>query len=495
MNTPSDDSDKTSTSIDTKEVERSFVDSGSSEVEREPLSRSYESNSDEDHGSKGASDIFFTSTAQTQASTASPDFVQATQGLSTSKDNTQYPPRRYSPRQMHGRQPGVYLVKNSRQSPFAQQAGGFMSSSDEKALVMVPRCRQQLFQDDDADDDFLEFASHQNHAPPGVHMMTGDGNSSHLALPGVQNSAGGGPSGRVITPQQQSSAVTPFVTRKQLCRGRNEFGQLCLQPADESGFCSYHSSQISGGKDVVEWDERLFIILDLDQTLVYTPSEGEDIPSSLLPNVHYITADGARMRTAIRPHALEFLQQLDTMFVVYVVTGGTPSYCASIVQLLNRLVSVRCGASGDAVESGHKVIREGVSCRATSTQANPKTFDLVLPRLEDQRLALAIDNCRTAWAPGCRDQVVVVPDWAPQLLFDEQENLLRQVFDRVLEVVDRMRRHSISTPHGLMLPSMLGTGEVLQTLYEEEEKARMLRRALNERVDNMVRLMREKAYV
>ena len=265
---------------------------------------------------------------------------------------------------------------------------------------------------------------------------------------------------------------------------------MCLRPAEEGGYCSYHRAQMASNA-MMPWDERLFIVLDLDQTLVYTPAEGEEVPESLVLNAQWIVADGVRMQTAIRPHALDLLQQLDAMFVVYVVTGGTPSYCDAVVQLLNRLVAARCGAQDGPA---HSVIRTGVSCRANSVMANPKTFALVLPRPEDQRLALAIDNCRKAWAPECRDQVVVVPDWAPQLMLDEQENILRQVFDRVLEVHGRMRRRAMTSPRGTMLPTTLSTGDVLQALYEEEEKARMLRCALNERVDNFVRLMRENVY-
>ena len=100
-----------------------------------------------------------------------------------------------------------------------------------------------------------------------------------------------------------------------------------------------------------------------------------------------------------------------------------------------------------------------------------------------------------AWDSDCRDQVVIVPDWAPFLLEDEQENLLNQVFERVLQVHDRLRKCCCRTKDGLTLPVYIHVGDVLQQLYEEEEKARMLRKALTDRVENVVKLMREKVYL
>lgn len=276
------------------------------------------------------------------------------------------------------------------------------------------------------------------------------------------------------------------------------------------------------GPALVPWDERLAVVLDLDQTLVYTPADGASVPAGLAGRVHWIAADGVRLPTAVRPHALEFLQQLATVAAVYVVTGGTPSYCDAVVALLNRLVATHAATHPDgdgvgAASQGSKddeeegdgddegrdgdgdalpVIRLGVSCRASGAAARPKTFALVLPRAADRRLALAVDNCRRAWAPACRAQVVVVPDWAPQLLVDEQERVLRHVLARVLDVHARLRRCALATPAGtLLLPAALGAGDVLQGLYEEEEKARILRRALTERVDTVVRLMREQVYL
>lgn len=90
---------------------------------------------------------------------------------------------------------------------------------------------------------------------------------------------------------------------------------------------------------------------------------------------------------------------------------------------------------------------------------------------------------------------MIVPDWAPHLLLDEQENLLKQVFERVLQVHERLRKRAFHVATGLALPTVLHVADVLQALYEEEEKARMLRRALTERVDNVVKLMREKVYL
>jgi hypothetical protein len=138
---------------------------------------------------------------------------------------------------------------------------------------------------------------------------------------------------------------------------------------------------------LVPWDERLYIVLDLDQTLVYTPTDGEEFPGNVRLNIQDIVADGTAMKTAIRPFALEMLEQLESMFTVFVITGGTPSYCSAIVDLLNRLAAGKDGT--------RQVIKHGVSCRSTMVpvQAQPKTFHLVLPDPHDHRFALAIDNC------------------------------------------------------------------------------------------------------
>eukprot|EP00727_Mastigamoeba_balamuthi_P008917 m51a1_g4648 hypothetical protein (460) ;mRNA; f:12252-15835 len=297
--------------------------------------------------------------------------------------------------------------------------------------------------------------------------------------------------------QQQGERILEFLSdkakRRELCQGRTEYGHMCLQTAEENGYCKYHHAQLQNSS-MLPWDERLYIVLDLDQTLVYTPTDGEEFPSNVRLNVQSsapcglniqeIFADGATMQTAIRPFALEILEQLGSMFSVSVITGGTPSYCKAIVDLLNRL-------------SNKEIIKEGVSCRSASNpmQAQAKTFNLVLHNPQDERFALAIDNCRKAWARECRDQVVIVPDWAPHLLIDEQENLLKQVIERVLQVHDRLRKRAFRTPSGgLALPATFHVADVLQALYEEEEKARMLRRALSERVDSVVKLMRQKVY-
>ena len=66
----------------------------------------------------------------------------------------------------------------------------------------------------------------------------------------------------------------------------------------------------------------------------------------------------------------------------------------------------------------------------------------------------------------------------------------------MLEVRDRMKRlGAMSDGHGgLVLGRDVSAGETLQAIYEEEEKARILRKALDERVDAAVRLMREKVF-
>ena len=411
----------------------------------------------------------------------------------------------------------------------------------------------------------MPTATPRQYAPP-LLAVTGDSTAPVLALPHAPGAAGaatplavarGLPSSPAAAPTTVSArtaarlwaaAAAAPAARQAVCRAHTPSGRVCLAPAgtDPAGLCPYHRAQVAAaaataaataedeGADVgvdagaegagegplVPWDERLAVVLDLDQTLVYTPADGDGVPAGCAARVHWIVADGVRMPTAVRPHALEFLQQLGTFAAVYVVTGGTPAYCDAVVALLNRLVAQRMCSDDDDGNDGNDeheshdddheesstprvragdalpAIRLGVSCRASSTAARPKTFALVLPRAADRRLALAVDNCRRAWAPACRAQVVVVPDWAPQLLVDEQERVLRHVLARILAVRARLRRRALAAPAGgLLLPAALTAGDVLQGLYEEEEKARILRAALAERVDTLVRLMREQVYL
>ena len=436
-----------------------------------------------------------------------------------------------------------------------------------------------------------EEAAPGQYAPPLLAVASGPGPA--LTLPSVPRPTPTAPAAATVSPREAArlwaaaGAGGVVGARQAVCRARTECGRVCLAPAEGgSGLCARHRAAVAApGAGLVPWDGRLAVVLDLDQTLVYTPADGEDVPPALAARVHWIVADGVRLPTAVRPHAPEFLLQLASVGPVYVVTGGTPSYCDAVVALLNRLVAqlVSSGADGDGLgfdggHSGHHgheqqeqkqeqeyqkhqkqqqqqqqkldekerevnlddleegkatttmstttitstttketneeeeeaieelesfpleqdelpVIRLGVSCRASGSVVALKTFGLVLPRAEERRLAVAVDNCRRAWAPECRDQVVVVPDWAPLLLADEHENLLRHVLERVLAVRARLHRHALAAPGGrLLLPAALGAGDVLQGLYEEEEKARILRRALTDRVDTVVRFMQEQVY-
>lgn len=253
---------------------------------------------------------------------------------------------------------------------------------------------------DDGFDDGDSMVLAAGTVPPGSPVMTAssqlppsesEDSSSSATAPAAAMPTSASAAAATTTvelPPERSERFLEFLAdrarKRELCQGRTEYGHLCLQPAEENGYCRYHASQMQSSA-LVAWDERLFIVLDLDQTLVYTPTDGEEFPLNVRLNIQDITADGIPMKTAIRPFALEMLEQLDAMFTVYVVTGGTPSYCKAIVDLLNRLS-----------RGAREVIKLGVSCRSSMVpvQAQPKTFHLVLPNPADHRLALAIDNCR-----------------------------------------------------------------------------------------------------
>ena len=346
----------------------------------------------------------------------------------------------------------------------------------------------------------------------------------------------------------------------ELCTYRLPSGALCLQPVQSpsSGLCPLHAAALSSATSAGAarpWDGALHVVLDLDQTLVHTPApptgpsyriraDGNTLRTAVRP---YALEFLLRLASAFDVSVVTGGSPDYCRAVVKLLNGlcarGSSRRPAS--RTTNRRSAFRgrnsqqkkpsssssswsaClgggggnddddededeendegegdyeieGGEGDEEEEDREmtVIAEHVSCRDCGTgEVKLKDFSMVGAEGDDARLYIAVDNCRRAWAPSCRDAVVVVPDWAPDLLPDEQESVLREVARRVFEVRDRLKREAgAEDANGqTLLRADASAGEILQAIYEEEEKARILQKALNERVDATIKIMREKVF-
>ena len=191
---------------------------------------------------------------------------------------------------------------------------------------------------------------------------------------------------------------------------------------------------------------RLFVLLDLDKTLLLSDADCRVdqrplfVPDTEIGGKMAATDDGFRHRMMLRPGAHTFLRRLMAVAEVGVVTAGDLHYARAAVGAAND----RAWATGSPDESlpalpdattailpnGLTPVRQGLpdvriplthvfSVRHQPKHALPKTFARALPFVPLLHASgapvpvLAVDDDPFAWDQSCRHQVLPVSPFQP----------------------------------------------------------------------------------
>jgi hypothetical protein len=191
---------------------------------------------------------------------------------------------------------------------------------------------------------------------------------------------------------------------------------------------------------------RLFVLLDLDKTLLLSDADCRVdqrhlfVPDTDIGGKMAVTDEGFRHRMMLRPGAHTFLRRLMAVAEVGVVTAGDLHYARAAVGTANE----RAWATGSPDESlpalpdattailpnGLTPVRQGLpdvriplthvfSVRHQPKHALPKTFARALPFVPLLHASgapvpvLAVDDDPFAWDQSCRHQVLPVSPFQP----------------------------------------------------------------------------------
>jgi len=234
----------------------------------------------------------------------------------------------------------------------------------------------------------------------------------------------------------------------------------------------------------------LYVVLDLDETLI---RYAED-PTAVINFHGYSKFKEGNAWILVRSYAVEFILNLLAMDCrISILTAGTQAYCDVVWNFLKtQLVS----SNPSLLETLDRVVAK--SCRDANNNVIPKSFQMVGIPLQDQYRAIAVDNNRMAWERHLQDHVVVIPDWTPETMGEEDQFTFGQVKQRIDQVLVALKTN---TPSPSPSPSFLSGSNalppsstqindawhILKVLYEEEEKQRMktnARSAMRNRVVN-----------
>ena len=206
---------------------------------------------------------------------------------------------------------------------------------------------------------------------------------------------------------------------------------------------------------------RLFVLLDLDKTLLLSDADCRVdqrplfVPDTEIGGKMAVTDEGFRHRMMLRPGAHTFLRRLMAVAEVGVVTAGDLHYARAAVGAANDRAwatgspdeSLPATATTAVLPNGLTPVRQGLpdvriplthvfSVRHQPKHALPKTFARALPFVPLLHAngspvpVLAVDDDPFAWDQSCRHQVLPVSPFQPTNNSPARLLHLAEVIDR-----------------------------------------------------------------
>ncbi|KAI6191124.1 RNA polymerase II subunit A C-terminal domain phosphatase [Aphelenchoides bicaudatus] len=127
--------------------------------------------------------------------------------------------------------------------------------------------------------------------------------------------------------------------------------------------------------------KKLILLVDLDQTLIHTTNK-QPKPNEFKQDVHGFRLLKIQYYTKIRPHALNFLDNISKLFELHVVTYGQRVYAEKIVELLDR---------------DKKYFASRILSRDELISANSKSVNLQALFPSGDHLVMMIDDRADVW--------------------------------------------------------------------------------------------------
>ncbi|KAE9556267.1 hypothetical protein FO519_000450 [Halicephalobus sp. NKZ332] len=129
--------------------------------------------------------------------------------------------------------------------------------------------------------------------------------------------------------------------------------------------------------------KKLILLVDLDQTLIHTTNR--PVPEKeLLPDIYqYLCADG-RYYTKLRPHCREFLERMNQLYEMHIISFGQRYYAHKITKIL---------------DEDQKYFAQRIMSRDELNSVRHKTNNIsaLFPILEQRKMIVIIDDRDDVW--------------------------------------------------------------------------------------------------